>query len=68
VLLFEFFPALMTVVSAVIAAWLYFSNREAPDESAQDERRSRESRERAAAARMKGDVDDVKPRRPSMRG
>jgi len=68
VLLFEFFPALVTLVSAVIAAWLYFSNREAPDESAQDERRSRESRERAAAAKMKGDAGDVRPRRPSMRG
>jgi hypothetical protein len=68
VLLFEFFPALVTVLSGVIAAWLYFSNRQAPDESAQDERRSRERRERAAAAKMKGDVGDIKPRRPSMRG
>ena len=67
-LLFEFFPALVTAVSAVIAAWLFFSNRAAPDESGQDERRSRERRERADAAKMKGDVDDVKPRRPSMRG
>jgi hypothetical protein len=68
VLLFEFFPALVTVLSAAIATWLFFSNRNAPDESAQHERRERERRERAAAAKVKGGAGDVKPGRPSMRG
>ena len=42
VLFFELFPAFMVVVSLLIGVWLYASNRAAPDESLQDERRSRE--------------------------
>jgi hypothetical protein len=68
VLLFEFFPAFVTVVGVIVATWLYFSNRRAPDESARDARRLRERDERAAAARREGPIEDARPRRPSMKG
>jgi hypothetical protein len=67
VLLFEFFPAFISIVSLIVGAWLYFSNRTAPDESAQDARRQRERNERAAAALGEGHVGDARPTRPSMR-
>jgi hypothetical protein len=68
VLFFEFFPAFITVLGAIVATWLYFSNRRAPDESAQNARRRRERDERQDAARREGPIDDARPRRPSMRG
>jgi hypothetical protein len=68
VLFFEFFPAFITLVGGIVATWLYFSSRRAPDESAHDARRLRERDERADAARREGPIEDAKPRRPSMRG
>jgi hypothetical protein len=67
VLFFELFPAFITIVSLAVGTWLYFSNRRAPDESAQNARRQRERDARTAAALSQGHVDDARPRRPSMR-
>lgn len=61
-LLFEFFPAFVTVVSLVVGVWLYVVNRSAPDESAAQEQRRREVAARAASAAAKGPGR----RRPSM--
>jgi hypothetical protein len=66
VLLFEFFPAFVALVSVVVGIWLYVANRNAPDESAEYEQRRREVAERAAAAKAKGDPEDRGRRRPSM--
>ena len=65
-LLFEFFPAFVMIVSLVVGIWLYVVNRSAPDESAEHERRRREVAERAAAARAKGNPEERGRRRPSM--
>jgi hypothetical protein len=54
VLLFEFFPAFVAIVSIVVGVWLYVVNRNAPDESARQEQLRREVAERAAAAKDKG--------------
>ena len=53
-LLFEFFPAFVMVVSLVVGVWLYVVNRSAPDESAAHEKRRREVAARAASAKGKG--------------
>ena len=66
-LLFEFFPAFVALVSLIVGTWLYVSNRRAPDESAQNAQRLRERDERAEAALNNGPVEEAKPRRPSMR-
>ena len=66
VLLFEFFPAFVMVVSLVVGIWLYVVNRSAPDESAKHERLRREVAERAAAAKGKGGSEGRGRRRPSM--
>jgi hypothetical protein len=69
VLFFELFPAFMVVVSLLIGVWLYASNRAAPDESLQDERRSRERDARRAAAGTEPErTRNPQTRRPSMRG
>lgn len=65
-LLFEFFPAFVMIVSLVVGIWLYVANRTAPDESAVHERRRREVAERAAALKAKGESDERGRRRPSM--
>jgi hypothetical protein len=66
VLLFEFFPAFVAVISIVVGIWLYVLNRNAPDERAKHERLRREVAERAAAAKDKGLQDERGPHRPSM--
>jgi hypothetical protein len=66
VLLFEFFPAFVAIVSIVVGVWLYVVNRNAPDERARQERLRREVAERAAAAKDKGLPDEKGRRRPSM--
>ena len=65
-LLFEFFPAFVMIVSLVVGIWLYVANRSAPDESAEHERRRREVAERAAAAKASGASEESGWRRPSM--
>ena len=65
-LLFEFFPAFVALVSVIVGVWLYVVNRSAPDESAEHEKRRREVAERAAAAKAKGDPEERGSRRPSM--
>ncbi len=65
-LLFEFFPAFVMIVSLVVGVWLYVINRSAPDESAAHEKRRRDVAARAAAAAAKGKSDETGPRRPSM--
>ena len=65
-LLFEFFPAFVMIVSFVVGIWLYVVNRGAPDESAKHERLRREVAERAAAAKDKGASGERGRRRPSM--
>lgn len=64
-LLFEFFPAAVMIVSLVVGVWLYLANRDAPDESADHERRRREVAARAARAK-EGRTTDRGSRRPSM--
>jgi hypothetical protein len=49
-LLFEFFPLFVAIVSVVVGVWLYVANRSAPDESAEHEKRRRDVAARAAAA------------------
>jgi hypothetical protein len=66
VLLFEFFPAFVALVSVVVGVWLYVVNRNAPDESAKHEELRREVAERAAAAKAKGAPEERGRRRPSM--
>ena len=65
-LLFEFFPAFVAIVSVVVAICLYVVDRNAPDESAKHEQLRREIAERAAAARVNGTADERGPHRPSM--
>jgi hypothetical protein len=65
-LLFEFFPAFVLIVSFVVGVWLYVSNRSAPDESAEPEKRRREVAARAASAREKGKPAAGGKGRPSM--
>lgn len=65
-LLFEFFPAVVSIVSLVVGIWLYRLNRRAPDESAAHEQRRREVAARAAAAKAAGKSTDGNGRRPSM--
>ena len=65
-LLFEFFPAAVMIVSLVVGVWLYVSNRSAPDESAEHERRRREVAARAAAEKAKGESARRGSSRPSM--
>ena len=65
-LLFEFFPAVVMFVSLAVGIWLYISNRGAPDESAEHERRRREVAARAAAERAKGKSGERGSSRPSM--
>lgn len=65
-LLFEFFPAFVMIVSLVVGVWLYVVNRSAPDESAVHEKRRRDVAARAAAAAAKGEAEETGPRRPSM--
>ena len=65
-LLFEFFPAFVMIVSLVVGIWLYVANRNAPDESAKHEKVRREVAERAAAAKVKGAPEERGRRRPSM--
>ena len=64
-LLFEFFPAVVMIVSLVVGVWLYVSNRGAPDESAVHEKRRREVAARAAA-KAKGKSAERGSSRPSM--
>jgi hypothetical protein len=66
VLLFEFFPAFVMIVSLVVGVWLYVANRSAPDESAEDEKRRREVAARAASATAKGTAAERGRSRPSM--
>jgi hypothetical protein len=66
VLLFEFFPAFVALVSVVVGIWLYVANRSAPDDSAAHEKRRREVAERAAAAKARGGREEGGRRRPSM--
>ena len=65
-LLFEFFPLFVAVVSGVVAVWLFIVNRHAPDETARREQLRREIAERAAVAREQGRTDERGPHRPSM--
>ena len=65
-LLFEFFPAFVMIVSLVVGVWLYVVNRSAPDESAKHERLRREVAARAAAAKASGASEERGRRRPSM--
>ena len=68
-LLFEFFPAAVMILSLVVGIWLYVTNREAPDETAEHERRRREVRARAASEKTKGAKGQSADRgssRPSM--
>ncbi len=51
VLFFEFFPMFVTIVSAIVAAVLYFANRTAPDDTAGREERRRVAEERRQRAR-----------------
>ena len=64
-LLFEFFPAFVMIVSLVVGVWLWVVNRSAPDESAVHEQRRRDVAARAAAAKAHGKASEGK-RRPSM--
>jgi hypothetical protein len=66
VLLFEFFPAVVMVVSLIVGIWLYVSNRGAPDENAEHERRRREVVARAASEQAKGQSAARGGGRPSM--
>jgi hypothetical protein len=66
VLLFEFFPAFVLIVSLVVGVWLYVVNLSAPDETAKHERLRREVAERAAAAKASGASEESGRRRPSM--
>jgi hypothetical protein len=66
VLLFEFFPAVVMIVSLVVGIWLYVANRRAPDESAEHERRRREVAARAATERAEGTSTERSGGRPSM--
>jgi hypothetical protein len=66
VLLFEFFPAAVMLLSLVVGIWLYATNREAPDERAAHERRRREVAARAASEKAKGQSIDRGSKRPSM--
>jgi hypothetical protein len=65
VLLFEFFPAFVMIVSLVVGVWLWVVNRSAPDESAAHEQRRRDVAARAATAKAHGESTEGK-RRPSM--
>ena len=65
-LLFEFFPAAVMIVSLVVGIWLYVSNRGAPDESAEYERRRLEVAARAEAEKAKGNSAQRGSSRPSM--
>ena len=65
-LLFEFFPAFVAIVSLIVGIWLYVMNQDAPDETAQHEKLRREIAERAATARERGRADERGPHRPSM--
>ena len=65
-LLFEFFPAFVLIVSLVVGIWLFVVNRSAPDESAKHERLRREVAARAAAAKANGASEESGRRRPSM--
>ena len=64
VLLFEFFPAFVMLVSVVVGIWLYFANRQAPDDREQREERRRQAEERRA--RAKQSPPERGGRRPSM--
>jgi hypothetical protein len=66
VLLFEFFPAFVAIVSVAVAIWLYVVNQSAPDESAKHEKLRQEIAERAEAARRNGTAGERGPHRPSM--
>jgi hypothetical protein len=65
-LLFEFFPAFVMILSLVVGVWLWVTNRTAPDESEQHARRRREVAARAAAEAAKDKSADRDSRRPSM--
>ena len=65
-LLFEFFPAAVMILSLVVGVWLYVTNREAPDERAEHARRRREVAARAAEEEAKGSAADRGSKRPSM--
>lgn len=65
-LLFEFFPAFVMVVSLIVGVWLYLADRDAPDDSTDRERRRREVTTRAARDAGKGGSADRGGRRPSM--
>ena len=65
-LLFEFFPAAVMIVSLVVGIWLYMSNLSAPDESAEHDRRRREVAARAAAEKERGQSANRGSSRPSM--
>jgi hypothetical protein len=69
VLLFEFFPAAVMILSLVAGIWLYVTNRDVPDERAQREQRRREVAARAASEKAKGakgQSADHGSKRPSM--
>lgn len=65
-LFFELFPAFLMIVSGIVGVWLYASNRNAPDESADDERRRRERQARAESASDSEPARSPDIRRPSM--
>lgn len=64
-LLFEFFPAVVMLVSAIVGVWLYASHRNAPDDREERERRARERAAREAL-RKSNPGRDPNSRRPSM--
>ena len=49
-LFFEFFPAFVMIVGAIVATALYFVNHNAPDDRAQREERRRRAEERRRRA------------------
>ena len=66
VLLFEFFPAAVMILSLVVGIWLYVTNRDVPEERAQHDRRRRDVAARAASEKAKGESADRGKGRPSM--
>jgi hypothetical protein len=69
VLLFEFFPAAVMILSLIVGIWLFATNRESPEERAAHEQRRREVAARAASEKAKaakGQSGDRGSKRPSM--
>jgi hypothetical protein len=64
VLFFEFFPAFVMIVGAIVATALYFVNRNTPDDRAQREERRLRAEERRQ--RAKHAPPERGGRRPSM--